>query len=253
MCGVSFGLLCLTSCTLPPESGSHFPPGDFRLNLEYRVIQDAKTFVKRRATIDAQGLVIVREADTALHSDDGTLSLPVFSRLCVYRLHPRSIRKLARWLGQENVKSLAVSADSQTSGEGSSEVELGLVYSSKVVTVVTRGAAFGQLRRVLRVVNSFLPDVAGFPNGDGESDRAASQVQDVPSLLDSLPESLAYHRQSLEDGPVASDWQLETFALACANRDWSFAQQVLSGMSELSDADRARYQGILVAARSANQ
>ena len=179
--------------------------------------------------------------------------MPVFSRLCVYRLHPRSIRKLARWLGQEDIKSLAVAAGSQAPGESFSEVELGLVYSSNVVSMVTRGAAFGQLRRVLRFVNSFLPDVAPFPNGDQTSDRAASQVQDVPPLLDSLPESLAYHRRSLEGGSVASSWGLETCALACAVGDWRFAEQALSEMSELSDADRARYQGILVAARRANQ
>ena len=247
------GIACSSGCTIAPESGSLFPPDDFQLNLEYRVIQDSKSQVKRQATIDAGGLVIVREADDALRSGDGTLVLPVFGRLCVYQLHPRSIRKLARWLDHEAVKDMALPVDGESSADDSSEVAFGLVYSKNVVTLVARGPVFGQLRRVLRTVNSFLPDSAGIPNGDLAEDRAASQVQDVPPLVESVPEALAYHRQRLEHGPVEPSWRRETFALACAARDWSLAQETLAGMSKLTDADRAQYQEILVAVRGANQ
>lgn len=243
-------LVWLAGCVASPESRSKYPPVDFRLGLEWA----AGPQVKRRASIDAQGLVIVREADKSLRSEDGSLALPVFHRICVYQLHARSIRSLSRWLDQENVKDLKLPADPNPPDGDVKVVKFELVYSRNVVNLVARGTAFGQLRRVLRAINAFLPEQAGFPNGDLDTERAASRVQDVPPFLEDDEEeapSYSYHRERLEGGFAEESWQRDTFALACATDDWVFAQNTLTAMSNLTGAERVAYQEILATEKKA--
>jgi len=246
-------LAWLTGCAASPESRSLYPPENFRLNLEYRVEGDGGSQVKRRASIDAQGLVIVREADTSLRSDDGRLAMPVFRRICVYQLHARSIRSLSRWLDQENVKDFNPLDDLNPPDGEVKVVECGLVYSDNVVSLVTRGRVFGQMRRVLRAINAFLPEQAGFPNGDEDDERAPSRVQDVPPILDKMVVALAYHQERLQGGFAENSWRRDTFALACAAGDWVLAQKTLSAMSKLTESDRLAYQKILAGAKGSGR
>jgi len=246
-------LAWLTGCAASPESRSLYPPENFRLNLEYRVEGDGGSQVKRRASIDAQGLVIVREADTSLRSADGSLAMPVFRRICVYQLHARSIRSLSRWLDQENVKDFNLPDDLDPPAGDVEVVEFGLVYSDNEVILVTHGRVFGQMRRVLRAINAFLPEQAGFPNGDLAADRAPSRVQDVPPLLDSPVAALAYHQERLQGGFAENSWRRDTFALACAAGDWVLAQKTLSAMSKLTEPDRLAYQKILAGAKGSGR
>lgn len=244
------------ACFDAPETRSLYPSADFQLDLEYRVVDDTGAQVKRRASIDAKGLVIVREADTSLRSPDGALVLPVFQRLCVYRLHARSIRSLSQWLARENVKDLKSPLEPTPQVGKVEVVEFGLVYSKNKVQLTVRGQMFGQLRQVLRLTNSFLPEGAGFPNGDLAADRLETRVQDVPPLLNSKAEVLAYHRQRPSLGMSARRWQRwqgDTFALACASSAWDVARGVLAGMSDLTETTRDAYQKILADAKSAGE
>ena len=113
------------------------------------------------------------------------------------------------------------------------------------------------LRRILRMTNAFLPAEAAFPSGDEADERVESRVQDVPPLLDSVAEALAFHRERSREGLSDQQWrrwQQDTFALACAAEDWDCAQQVLEvldGMSALTEAVYATHQRMLAAAKRA--
>ncbi len=244
------GLLLFAGCFGPTEAESLYPPEDFYLTLEYRLESDSGGQVKRRVSIDSKGLVIVREADASFRSDDGSQVLPIFRRICVYELHARSIRSLSRWLSQEHVKELNLASEVKPQGVEVSVVEFGLVYAQNVVKGVARGTMRGPLRRVVRAVNAFLPAQAAFPNGDELAARAESRVQDVPLLQDSVTDALSYHLQHLSEGSADSQWQRDSFALACAARNWVVATETLANMSQLDASERVAYEQIQAATKA---
>jgi hypothetical protein len=228
---------------------SLYPPGDFHLTLEYRVERDSGVQVKRRVSIDSEGLVIVREADASFRSADGSQVLPIFRRICVYELHARSTRSLSRWLSQENVKELSLASDVKPQGVEIPVVEFGLVYSQNAVNAVARGPVRGPLRRVLRAINAFLPAPAALPNGDDLATRAESRVQDVPELQDSIADALSYHLQRQSDETGGLQWQRDCFALACAAGNWAAATETLAAMS-LDASERVVYEQIQAATKA---
>ncbi len=238
------GLLGLCSC-LSSEPASLYPAADFRLEIEYRVVRDVGVQVLRRVAFDAKGVVTVREAERSLRSTDGSVSLPVFGRLCVYRLHPMSIRWLAQSLARRRVKDM-VNIPGPEAQSGELEViQFDLVYDQNKAQLVGRGGRLGQLRDLLRLANSYLPAAAAFPTGDLPADLPPSRVRAVPPFCEVIAECLAFHRDRSDRHPDDDAWRRDTLALACAAGEWGHAQQVLGGLKGLSAADRLALQEVI--------
>ncbi|MCA8954925.1 MAG: hypothetical protein KDC87_02565 [Planctomycetes bacterium] len=224
--------LVLLGCRQGPQELSKWPPKDFRVRMRYTVLKSGAEQVRQAVDIFADGLVVYREADVSLRA--GTFALPVFERLCAYRLHWRSVRSLSRELGQKDARDLRQPIN-PPAGSVSHRLELELRYFDNRVEVVAAERAIGLMRDVVRTINSFLPPGRGLRLPQDDEAPLDRRVQDVPGLRQSASGALGYLEKRLRETPDDPDTLREVFALACITGSWSSAE---ANLAKLADRDR---------------
>ncbi len=232
---LSLILALMTSCKGLRLRQSKWPPPDFYLALEYREGSSGGQQVRQCAQFWADGWVIYREADTSLLSDfDPTVSLPVFCRMCAYKLEPLSVRHLTRLLDTSGIAQVPRVVGGAAAASGPSiAVQWHAFGKRKRITL--QGSVYGPMNRALHVVNSFLPPGHGFALAEMSGDVEPSHLQDVPPVTTSVSDSLDFHRQLFEKFPDDSRLLKDAFALACVQGRWPWAQDFLAKLAEHPD------------------
>lgn len=246
--GAVVALLLSAACSSAPETKSKWPPDDFELDVQYSVVTGDRQQIRKSAKIFADGLVVYREADTSLRTTHGDLELPVFQRICAYRMHWRSIRDLSRMLHREGVQELDKLGHPPPSGEEAHVIRFRLTYHVNHVNALAQDEVVGLMNRVLRLVNSFLPaDGLTLPRMAGKPDE--HHLQDVPPIEDSIPGALAFHKKWLSDEPKNTVVLRDTFSLACSAEEWDLAEECITRLSASRPADVEWLRQILRGAR----
>lgn len=246
-------ILCmaLASCQAVVEERGSWPPDGFVLEVQHIVVGDGVRQVRRSAKIFADGLVVYREADTTLLSKDGKMQLPIYTRMCTYRMHWRSIRCLSRELHAAPVLDLADPIAVPPVGEQTHLIRFHVAYMANDIDVIAQNQAVGLMNLVLCIVNTYLPPEHGITMPGMAERRMDHRLQDVPELTDSLADALSFHEQWLADHAPNPAVLRDTFGLACVAADWGLAERCIRTMAGARPADVKALTGILEDCRSA--
>lgn len=239
---VTISLALVGACQDGPDVRGEWPPQDFDLEIQYEIHEKGRRQVRTRAHILADGLVVYREADESLRSEDGTLELPVFRRMCAYRMQWRSIRHLARALHRAPVTRIQQPANPPPTDDSYHLISFNLSYFGNRKNIVLKDNVVGLMNRVLRIVNAFLPEAHGFTLPQMAGDPLEHRVQDVPPVTDSVVGALGYHEEWLAADPENQFILRDTFALACAAEEFAKADEFLSRLAakKVPDIDALR-------------
>lgn len=234
--------LLLPGCLSDPsDHPTVWPPDDFHLEVESGRYTQQASQVLQRFQVWSDGLALYREADDSVRDPAGEVSLPVFRRICAWRMLPESTRSLARKLYRRGVLDLhSIQGDQRQRAEG---LALVLRYRAfgRGKNVVARGQIHGPMVRVLHVVNSYLPEGVEFDLPGMVGDREPQRLTDVPPPTDDLEGSLELHRELLERFSEDPELTLDAFALACRAGRRDVAEQLMTRYLELTEP--ARRQG----------
>lgn len=225
------------ACQGGPDGRSKWPPPDFDLEIQYEVHESEGRQVRKRAHIFADGLVVYREADESLRSDDGFLALPVFRRMCAYRMDWPSLRHLSRALHEIPVREIQQPANPPSEDDKYHLISFHLVYFGNRKDIVLRDNAVGLMNFVLRTVNRYLPEGHGFRLPQMVGEPLEHRLQDVPLVTDSVAGALRYHEEWLAADPENLFILRDTFALACAAAEVAKANELLSRLAEQNVRD----------------
>jgi len=212
---VLIGMLALMGClSNRDQAPTIWPPEDFYLEIEGSEVSAEGLQVTQRLQVWADGLLVYQEADRSLRRSGSPLQLPLFERMCAYRLHPESVRALSRQIGQLRIDELATDQ-----GGGAGEGELQSIHVkwfafARQKLLYARGRARLPLARLLRAVNSFLPQGHAFslPRMGGEPED--SRVEQVPPLVEGLDSALAGYTRVLRLRAEDPNLLLSAYALA---------------------------------------
>lgn len=224
-------LVALVGCANIEHMRTVWPPEDFQLELESGVTGDHGLEVRKIAQFYRDGLVVYRETDrdSLKSSVHGASGLPVFHRVCAYRLRSESIRMLSRLLDRQGVADMPpVIGTTETAGESGAWLSLRWAGFEKRKAVHVRGRVYGPLGGVLHVINSFLPKQHPFEMPEMTGTVEPRHVESVPPLRDSVAGSLRFHQQLVETLAADPRWERDLFALACAGADWAVAERCLA-------------------------
>jgi hypothetical protein len=244
-------MVALASCQGVAKNRGNWPPDDFALDLEYTVVERGVRQVRKSARIFADGLVVYREADTTLRSKDGEMELPIYTRMCAYRMTFWSIRDLSRLLHGAPVQELKDPVAVPPIDKRTHLLRFHLVYMANDIDVVAQNQVVGLMNRAVRIVNTFLPPDGSItmPNMAGDDDP--HHLQDVPKVTDSLAGALSFHETWLSARATDPGLLRDTFGLACTAKNWELAQTCVTAMSTARPADAVMMIQILADSRAA--
>lgn len=202
------------ACASQEARPSIWPPPDFELTVEeFRGDRGAPRVV-RRVQFVADGLVVYACADRVLRDDETQLELPLFDRLCVYRLVPTCVRALARRLHRLGITEL-----DRQQGEASSPDTsgLGLTWQAFGVqkVLVARGRTHGPMAEILQVVMEHLPDGEVFVDALRQDRPVVSVLRGVPEPRRDAAGALGALVELAVERPGDAELVLHAFALAC--------------------------------------
>ena len=210
------GLLGCRSNAIPDST---WPPTDFRIDVFERAARDVRPRF-RSFRVWNSGLALYREADRTLEGVPGPV--PVYATTALYRLHPNSLRTLARELGRAGLLAPPEVVVENREAIGPDARVSWWAFGD-------RGSASAQqpdrgpLDRSLRVVDAYLPGDRRF----GDAIERVHRLDEVPEPLTDLRGSLAAHLDVVAKTPGDVDLLRETFALAIAAEDWGVAADAL--------------------------
>jgi hypothetical protein len=164
-------------------------------------------------------------------------------------MHWRSIRHLSRALHAASVHKVRQPATPPSEGGRTRWLTFHLTYMGNEIDVVAHHQVYGLLNRVLHIVNAFLPPGHGFTMPQMAGEPLDSHLQDVPAVRDSIQGSLDFHRELIEQFPRDIGFLRDTFALACAARDWTVAESCAAKMAALRPPLGERLARMLTASR----
>lgn len=195
---------------------SIWPPPDFRLVIEELAEDGGQPIVLRRFAVTADGICVYARAavDEALVDAETGTRLPVFRTMCAYRLLDVSTRLLARKLHKRGVLELEGTQGDQHETMGRS-VRLSYAAFDNSRVIVASGQIHGTMARLLRVVNTHVPQGEEFVLPGITADAEPQTLIDVPAPVDDLPGALACHLELLTTRPDDQELLLDAFALAC--------------------------------------
>lgn len=247
-------LVCLAllpgGCLGGARAEGRWPPADFHLWLEQQERIGGVLRPVRQAEVYADGLVVLREAAAWLDTEaGGGLSLPVFRSLCVYRMHPRSVRSLSRELHQLPVLRLEQPPVPLAGQRIDETLRMRLVYLDNHLDLLCQNRSYGLFNSCLRLCNSFLPPGHGFRMQDMAGIPLESRVQDVPLPKEDLAGSLAEHQRLLEQRPEDLELRRVVFALACAQGEFAVAERCLTRLEAARPGDAVALRALLRAQR----
>lgn len=210
----------------PADAPSLWPPNDFELVVEEFITEASGLRVARSFLVAADGTALYRIAPRALIDPAGEFVLPVYRVVSCYRLVPETTRLLSRKLETEGFTRLdPVQGDQRVTGGTSYRV------SSRgfgvTTTVAASGMIHGDLVRVMREINTFLPPGEQFAPPGLNGEHLPSRLRGVPAPRDDLPGALEFMRGFAAERPQQPELWLDAYALACRAGERELALQLL--------------------------
>lgn len=221
-----------TGCQGTRDVASRWPPPDFGVELHVFEVHENGSEHLQRFEVDAEGLAIYRESRGDLAG--APLRVPVFSTVAVYQLDPRSLRTLSRMLSRTGLFEADGETSSNASDRGRQVTVLWQAHEADG-RLSTLSVEIGPLERVVRVLESFLPDGRRvlWP---GELSQAPldPSIEEAPEPLDFLPGAVAVHTEIARRNPEDEWALLELFAVAVAAEDFEAADDALTTLASLA-------------------
>lgn len=210
---VLFGCVALvaSSCIGGDLQPSVWPPPNFRLVVEELQGDGGAVHVVRRFQVDAQGTVVYATSDQPIVDPAGA-SLPVFDRLSVYQLEPKSVRALARRLDRLGIGELVVEP-SDVPGDSASGLTIRWRAFEQQRILPSGGRLRGSMAEIMAVVAAHLPPKEAF--GVTMSRPVVANLSGVPAPALGAAAALDAHVELLANTPRDSGLLLAAFALAC--------------------------------------
>jgi hypothetical protein len=169
----------------------------------------------------------------------GQGELPIYCRMSAYKMAPESIRWLSRQLKAASALELKAPVGNDRGGQGP-QLSFRLTYFEHEINIAVKGRVYGLMYHVLRIVNSYMPPGHGFsmPEMAKEQDMPEpDHLQKIPPVADSLAGSLSFHRhQLMRAHPRDAALVKDTFALACAQGDFSIAEECIQKLRGILEA-----------------
>lgn len=219
---------CLTDRTIVT---SEFPPKGFYLEVRTTVTTADGLQETQRFQVWEQGMSVYREANKSLVvPGPDSLVLPLFRKVSAYRMAPESTRTLSRMVyrsGFFEMQALAVVPEPR----GTVISVFCREWTEREVQV--HGQLYGQIARVLHVINSFLPEGHRFEPPLMTGEQEPPHLAAVPELGDSWEQSLLFHKDLVEMFPDDVGLLVDAFALAFDLGDREFALQALARIEAL--------------------
>jgi len=216
---------------------SEWPPDDFELVLEELRESHAGAVVARRFSVSGDGLCVYAEAAETIGDRRLGVELPVFAKVCAYRLLQVSTRLLARQLYKRGVLELDQAQGDQRATDQRS-IRLSYRAFGNERLVVAAGQIHGAMVRILHVVNAYLPpgDSHRFrlPGMAGDPEPEQLSFEDWLRPVDDAAGALVCHLQLLDLHPDDPELLLSAFALACWERDRTRARRLLGRWVEVT-------------------
>ena len=202
------------ACASQEARPSIWPPPDFELTVEQFRGDRGAPRVVRRVQFAADGLVVYACAERVLRDDETQLELPLFDRLCIYRLVPTCVRALARRLHRLGIGEL-----DRQQGEASAPDSDGLGVTWQAFggqkVIAARGRLHGPMAEILQVVMQHLPDGEVFAEALRSDRQVVSVLRGVPAPRLDAAGALAALVELLPERPGDPELVLHAFALAC--------------------------------------
>ncbi len=201
--------IALVACVGPTVQASLWTPPDFHVDVwQTAVDEEGVPRVARRFEVWADGLAAFREAERDVASPDGLV--PLYDTICVYEMHPNSVRMLGRLLQRAGIMDAGVAPPA------------GRAPTDGDVTI--RWSAFGDsgsvpswsedpvlFDRLLQVVNAFVP--AGHEFDDPAGEKEPRHVADVPEPVRSVQGAIEAYQALIERRPDDQELKRELRAL----------------------------------------
>lgn len=203
-----------------------WPPSNFELRVEeVRIDNDGPRVVKRFRAL-ADGVVTWATSSRAIVDPESGTLLPVFDRMCAYRLVPTAIRALARRTHRAGVLDLET-----RQGERGVPTDTYLVLSwqgmDRSTTITAVGRVHGPMAEILAMVLAHMPEGEMFEL-PGLADRPVVPVlRGVPAPKDDPGGALLEHQSLLQQRFADRTWLEDAFALACRVENRAVAESLL--------------------------
>lgn len=226
---------------------SLWPPEDFYVHAALVRVEQGQIRVRRSFQVFADGLAVLREAPRGLEDPrEPTSWWPVFSSVCAYRLHPRSVRQLSRLLDRARLWAPDVMrsyAAPPTDAREWVAVRYRAFDAQGVVHAV--GRAYGPVFRAVHVLNAYLPPGHALELAEMPGEAEETHVIDPPLPVDDVAGALRLHRRVLLPRRRDDvDLLIDTYVLALAAGEWRAARDLLGELERIA-ALRAEMQAKL--------
>jgi len=236
-CVVWLAVLVGSACKSGALAESIWPPSDFEILVEELELNGTEARVMRRFRAGPDGLVTYGTSKKSVVDPETHTLLPVFDRLCVYRLVKESIRALARRLDRARIAELE-----RIQGERGVEEGPGLAMTWQAFgrrhVVTARGRLHGPMAELMALVAAHLPpgETFGLP---GLAERPVVPVLvGVPAPREDAAGALEAHERMLAERPEDEVWLLDAFALACHLSRRNSAEALLQRWCDATAAER---------------
>lgn len=244
-------MLPATACVGDLLEPSIWPPANFSLDVEESRQDGDVMHVVRRLRVEASGVVLYATSSQPLVDPTGSVSLPVFDRMAIYRLEPAAVRALSRKLDRLGVDELAA-ADSGAAGDVDLVLRWRAFAEQRVLTCVGRPRA--GLAEVLALVAAHLPPGEALETPIGRP--VVPVLSGVPAPREDAAGALAAVCSQLADRPADRELLLIAFGLAARIGARADAEQFLrqwqaAAQAEVGDAPFATDPGSSPAAQAA--
>jgi hypothetical protein len=217
-----------------------WPPENFEIRVEeVHIGADGPRVVKRFRAL-ANGVVTYATSTRSLVDPESKTQLPVFDRMCAYRLVPTSIRALARRIHRSGVLDL----DTRQGERGmpaTSYLVLAWQGMDRSAAITATGRVHGPMADILSIVMAHMPEGEVF-DLPGLADRPVVPVlRGVPApRMDGIG-ALVAHTSLLAERPEDRTLLEDAFALACRLGHGSEARNLLQRWTAAT-ADERRLQ-----------
>lgn len=216
-----------------------WPPSNFELRVEEVRVDGDGARVMRRFRALANGVVSYATSSESIVDPETKTRLPVFDRLCAYRLVPQSVRALARRIHRAGVLELET-----RQGERGRPSDTWLVLSfcamDRSTTITAQGRVHGSMADILSIVMAHMPEGESFEL-PGVAERPVVPVlRGVPQPPRSAPLALEGHAQLLREVPRDRTFLEDAFALACRLDRRAEAEELLGAWTAVTADERRR-------------
>jgi hypothetical protein len=233
-------MIALGACSSAPEQDTIWPPKDFEVTVE-EAREVGEGCAMRRFRVRADGIACFGTASTVIADPISKTVLPVFDRLCIYRLVPTCTRALARRVHRAGVLELeSVQGERNTRDATSVTLRWQAFDQRKVLTA--HGRVHGAMAEILAILGAHLPEHEQFEL-PGITERAIDPVlRGVPAPVEDANGALEAMLGLLRDTPTDRVLLIDAFALACHAGRREVAEQLFASWTALTAEERRAQQ-----------